>query len=392
MEATTGSEALWCQRAAECVSANMRAGTRQAVPAPGKHLPAGIQIQAFPFKRVFAVGSSRAEHPVCHHNNLQKSQRNTLQDAEEKDKPERAQRSLVLSPTEATTGAAVEGCPGWIDFSCAASFKTPAMDSSPPPAACRLWKSCLFFRLRLGRNEDLTPETTGAAELSVNRHQWAIEHLGQRHVPSIVAAQVVPQCPYAVGKRCEGKQLQVEAQQIPVCAVRFKSGDFASLFQPAQDITRFGQRQFRTGQRALSDCILRPFPFPPRVDQDCDKHGSVGDYRHVRSASRALKMMEGGTRVLAASLRSRTPCSQASKEGREAIRSNSQRRNSCMDWRCSAARAASSSRTFWGTPRMVICTDMNALCHRRQRSASSNPYNSGRSDSQARGQFANLPF
>ena len=46
-----------------------------------------------------------------------------------------------------------------------------------------------------------------------------------------------------------------------------------------------------------------------------------------------------------------------------------------MDWRCNAARAASSSRTSWGTPLMVICTDMNALCHRRQRSASSSPYN-----------------
>ena len=39
----------------------------------------------------------------------------------------------------------------------------------PPTAACSLWKSCLFFRLRTGRNEDLTPGTTGAAQLSVNR-------------------------------------------------------------------------------------------------------------------------------------------------------------------------------------------------------------------------------
>ena len=44
-----------------------------------------------------------------------------------------------------------------------------------------------------------------------------------------------------------------------------------------------------------------------------------------------------------------------------------------MDWRCNAARAASSSRTSWGTPLIVICTDMNALCHRRQRPASSSP-------------------
>ena len=34
-----------------------------------------------------------------------------------------------------------------------------------------------------------------------------------------------------------------------------------------------------------------------------------------------------------------------------------------MDWRCNAARAASSSRTSSGTPRIVNCTDMKALCH-----------------------------
>ena len=37
-----------------------------------------------------------------------------------------------------------------------------------------------------------------------------------------------------------------------------------------------------------------------------------------------------------------------------------------MDWRCNAARAAISSRTSSGTPLMVICTGMNALCHQTQ--------------------------
>ena len=42
-----------------------------------------------------------------------------------------------------------------------------------------------------------------------------------------------------------------------------------------------------------------------------------------------------------------------------------------MDWRCNAARAAISSRTSVGTSLMVICTDMTALCHQRQRLACS---------------------
>ena len=51
---------------------------------------------------------------------------------------------------------------------------------------------------------------------------------------------------------------------------------------------------------------------------------------------------------------------------RDAIRSNSQRRNSCMDWRCNAARAAISSRTSSGTPLMVFGSGANALCHPKQ--------------------------
>ena len=44
------------------------------------------------------------------------------------------------------------------------------------------------------------------------------------------------------------------------------------------------------------------------------------------------------------------------------MRSNSTRKNSCIDWRW---RAASSSRTCSGTPLIVICTGMAASCHQR---------------------------
>ena len=44
------------------------------------------------------------------------------------------------------------------------------------------------------------------------------------------------------------------------------------------------------------------------------------------------------------------------------MRSNSPRKNSCIDWRWSAASAASSSRTSSGTFLIVICTGMTALC------------------------------
>ena len=43
------------------------------------------------------------------------------------------------------------------------------------------------------------------------------------------------------------------------------------------------------------------------------------------------------------------------------MRSSSPRRNSCIDWSRSAARAASSSRISSGTPRIVICTAMCPL-------------------------------
>ena len=214
--------------------------------------------------------------------------------------------------------------------------------------------SASSFRLRPGRDEDLAPGAAGAADLSVQRHKGTIERFGQCNVPSVVTGQVVPQRPYALGKRHERKQLKVKPKQVSVSAVGLESRDFAGSFQPPQNVARLGQRQLRTGRRILGERGFRPSPLSPRVDQNRDKHGCIDDDRHVRSASRARRMLDGRTRVPAASLRLRTPCSHASMEGREAIRSNSQRRNSCMDWRCNAARAASSSRTSSGTPLMVI--------------------------------------
>ena len=74
-------------------------------------------------------------------------------------------------------------------------------------------------------------------------------------------------------------------------------------------------------------------PSVPGVDQCRYEHRCVDDSRHVRSASRARRILDGGTRVCATALRSRTPCSHAAMEGRDAMRSNSPRKNSCMDWR-----------------------------------------------------------
>ena len=214
--------------------------------------------------------------------------------------------------------------------------------------------SASSFRLRPRRDEDLAPGAAGAADRSVQRHKGTIERFGQCYVPGVVTGQVVPQRPYALGKRHERKQLKVKPKQISVSAVGLESRDFAGSFQPPQNVARLGQRQLRTGRRILGERGFRPSPLSPRVDQNRDKHGCIDDDRHVRSASRARRMLDGRTRVPAAALRLRTPCSHASMEGREAIRSNSQRRNSCMDWRCNAARAASSSRTSSGTPLMVI--------------------------------------
>ena len=57
-----------------------------------------------------------------------------------------------------------------------------------------------------------------AAESCVERRQRAGEHLGQRDVPGIVAGQVTPQRPYALGERRKRIEVDIQTQQVPMCA------------------------------------------------------------------------------------------------------------------------------------------------------------------------------
>ena len=214
--------------------------------------------------------------------------------------------------------------------------------------------STVACRLQPGRSDDPAPRAVRAPEPFIQRQQRTAERLGQCDVPSIVAGQVVPQGPHPLGKRRERKQRHVKPKQIPVSTGGFKTRDLARPFQPAQDVGRLDQCELGSGRSAVGEHGFRPFPFASRIDQDRDERGRINDDRHVRSASRARRMLDGCTRVPAAAFRLRTPCNHAASDGREAMRSSSLRRNSCMDWRCNAARAASSSRTSSGTLLIVI--------------------------------------
>jgi len=221
-----------------------------------------------------------------------------------------------------------------------------------------------YCRLPPGRSDDPAPRTLRTPDPFIQCQQRTVKRLGQCDVPGIVAGQVVPQGPHPFGERRERKQRHIEPKQIPVSAGGFERRDLARSFQAAQDVGRFDQCEFGSGWYAVGKHGLRPCPVTSRTDQDRYERRRINDNRHVRSASRARRMLDGRTRVPAASFRLRTPCSQVASDGREAIRSSSPRRNSCMDWRCSAARAASSSRTSSGTPLTVICTGMLSFCQR----------------------------
>ena len=187
------------------------------------------------------------------------------------------------------------------------------------------------YRLGTGWSDDFTDGAAGAAKLSVERHQWTIQRLCQRNVPCVVAGQVAAQRPYPLSKRREGKQLDFQPQQISMRAGGFYTRYLLTQLQPAQDVAGLDENQLRPGQVAFGKCSFRPLALVARIDQDRDQHGCVNDCRHVRSASRARRIWSGSTRVSATAFRSRTPCSHAAMEGRDAIRSNSQRRNSCID-------------------------------------------------------------
>ena len=168
-------------------------------------------------------------------------------------------------------------------------------------------------------------------KLQIQRDERTVQSLGQSGIPGVVAGEVAPQLPYALGKRRKGKQRQVEPKQLAIRGSGLEPRDLTGSFESAQDVAGLDQHQLGTGEETGRHDGLRPCAGPARIDQRRDQHGRIDDRRHVRSASRARRMLEGRILVPAASLRSRTCCSHAAGEGRDAIRSSSQRRNSCMD-------------------------------------------------------------
>ena len=157
-------------------------------------------------------------------------------------------------------------------------------------------------------------------------------------------------------------------------------GDLSDPLQSPQNMGCFGQDQLRTSQWTIREYRFRLLTVGSRIDSGRHQHRGIDNRRHVRSASRASRMRDAATRVPVVCLRRRTSCNHAHREGREAIRSSAPRRNSCMDWRSSAARAASRSRRSSETPLMVIRTGMGALCHpgrcaaRSGKTASAHPH------------------
>ena len=145
-------------------------------------------------------------------------------------------------------------------------------DLPSPWTLPKFWKSCLFFRLRTGRNEDLTPGTTGAAQLSVNRHQRAIEHLGQRHVPSVVTGQVVSPMPIRGRQTARRGNNSRSSRSRSSCALFALSREILpTCSNPAQDVARFGQYQFpdwpKSPQRQRTLPISLPAPSRPGLRQ-----------------------------------------------------------------------------------------------------------------------------
>ena len=75
-----------------------------------------------------------------------------------------------------------------------------------------------------------------------------------------------------------------------------------------------------------------PASFLSGGDQCGYEYGSINDDRHFRSAFLARRILLDETLVLVDALRSRVPATQVSMDGRDARRSSSQRRNSCIDF------------------------------------------------------------
>jgi hypothetical protein len=82
--------------------------------------------------------------------------------------------------------------------------------------------------------------------------------------------------------------------------------------------------------------------------------GGKDDVAQRLSALRLASICPDVTCARAPRFRARSCFNHSSMDGRAARRTNSLRRNSCIDFPCLAARAASSSRTRSGTSRIVI--------------------------------------
>ena len=181
------------------------------------------------------------------------------------------------------------------------------------------------------RRNEWTGGAGGAGEAAIKGGEGAVEGLREGYVPSVVGCQVVAQCPYPLGKWGEGEQFHIKTQQVIVRFVGVRPRNLTCLLQPPQDVGCFGQHQFRGNESVLTDYRLRPEAVGADVSECGNQYGGVDDCSHLRSWSRANRISVDDMRVPDAAFRSRTFWSHMSTEGREAMRSNSLRRNSCID-------------------------------------------------------------
>ena len=196
------------------------------------------------------------------------------------------------------------------------------------------------------------PARSGKA--SVKRRKRNAERLSQRDIPCVIACHRMTQLPYSVCKRIERKQLQIEPLQIRVRGARLGGCDSLLQLQTAKHVRCFNLYQFGCVKKPAGQNLLGPNAVWSRIDERRNQHRRIDDRTHFRSASRCCRICLEGTRLWVVLFLLRTCSSHALIDGRDAIRSSSERRNSCMDLPCSAARSASSSRTLSGTSRIVI--------------------------------------
>ena len=136
----------------------------------------------------------------------------------------------------------------------------------------------------MGWGEEVAGGARGADQSLVKGCEGAIESLGESHVPCVVTGQVVPQCPYTLGKWAEGEQFQVELQQVAVGGCSFRAGNTTGniwgQFKPTQDVEGFGRNQLGPYQGALSQYGFRPEAVISRVYQGRDKDRRIDNDGH----------------------------------------------------------------------------------------------------------------